>query len=116
MRIAHLCNSFSALSETFIYDTVTELERQGEDNHVITLKRVNTDTRPFDKVHEVPLTWKWHPRRLWHRLGAAFSDVDAYASYWPQLRPRLEAVLRALLPDVIHAHFGPMGVIVRPIA
>lgn len=33
MRIPHLIDTFSYLTETFIYDTITELDRQGVENY-----------------------------------------------------------------------------------
>lgn len=35
MRVLHYCNSFSNLSEAFIYDCVTELDKQEVKCHVL---------------------------------------------------------------------------------
>lgn len=112
----HFCKHFSRLSETFIYDYITELERQGEDNHVVTLNRVNEESRPFPKINVLDRPNFWHPRRLWHRSLGVVGVKDPKTSYWPQIRERLAKVVRDVNPDVIHAHFGPVGVLIAPVA
>jgi glycosyltransferase involved in cell wall biosynthesis len=116
MRALHFAESFSPLSETFIYDYVTELERQGVDNHVVTLNRQNEEARPFPKVYEVDAPDRWHPLRLWHRLRLRNERKPSRVSFWPQLRNRIADVTSTVRPDVIHAHFGPAGVRVAPVA
>jgi glycosyltransferase involved in cell wall biosynthesis len=116
MRVLHFAETFSSVSETFIYDYVTELERQGVDNHVATFRRVNEEDRPFPKVHVVKRPSRWHPRRLWHRALVPFGIRQARTSDWPQIRDRLTSVVREVNPDVIHAQFGPAGVLVGPVA
>lgn len=116
MRIVHFRQAFSILTETFIYDSILEMRRQGVDCRVITLRRTNEDDRPFDPVVVLPLPPKAHPARLALKLGARFGgrSRDSYA--WPLFRRSLEPVLRRLRPDAIHAHFGPDAVLVAPIA
>jgi len=116
MRVLHFAKTFSPLSETFIYDYVTELERQGVDNHVFALDRKNEESRPFSKVKIVERPGRWNPRRLWHRLLVATGTGDPRTAEWPQLRERLEAVVHNVQPDVIHAHFGPAGVLIGSVA
>lgn len=117
MRVVQLCEAFSRPSETFIYDTVTELERQGIDCHVLTMNRVNEDGRPFEKVHLAPRPGRWYLPRLWRRALATFSIAGNVGTHtWPIIRSRFCRHLERLNPDVIHAQFGPMGVLVAPIA
>jgi len=116
MRVLHFEESFSPTSETFVYDYVTELERQGADTHVVTYQRVNEESRPFPKVHIVDRPHRWHPRRLWHRALVPFGVGEPRTTDWPQTRERLAVVVRRVEPDVIHAHFGPAGVLVAPVA
>lgn len=116
MNVLHFCKSFSLLSETFIYDYITELERQGEDNHVVTFRRANEESRPFPKVTIVDRPSRWHPRRLWNRALVPIGLRRKGTSFWPQIRDRLEAAARQIGPKVIHAHFGPAGVLVAPVA
>lgn len=116
MRIVHFRQAFSILTETFIYDSILEMRRQGVDCQVVTLRRTNEDDRPFDPVVVVPLPPKTHPTRLALKMCSLVGgrSRDSYA--WPLFRRRLEPVLRGLRPDAIHAHFGPDAVLVAPIA
>ena len=114
MRVLHFASSFSPLSQTFIYDYVMELEQQGVDNHVVTLTRQNEEQRPFPKVSLVPAPGRWNPTRLWYRGLATLGIGTPIESSWPLLRPQLERVLRQIRPDVVHAHFGPAGVLIAP--
>jgi hypothetical protein len=117
MRVLHYREKLSKLSETFIYDYLTELERQGLENHVVTWERRNTDTRPFPNVVEVDWPTKWHPRRLFDgmcsRLGVGGSIKETYR---PEARRRVASTARNVAPDVLHGHFGREGVFLAPVA
>lgn len=115
MRVLHFAKSFSPLSETFIYDYVKELEQQGVENHVVTFNRENSESRPFPKVELIERPSRWHPRRLWYRALVPFGYGDTRTSDWAQIRERLGAVIREIQPDLVHAHFGPAGVLVSPV-
>jgi glycosyltransferase involved in cell wall biosynthesis len=116
MKILHFCESFSRVSETFIYDLIVELECQGVDNHVVALERQDAETRPFAKVTVVSRAQRFDPWRMlvrgWHgrRPGAAQEAA------WGIERPRLRRVLEQMRPDLVHAHFGPNGVLIAPVA
>ncbi len=116
MRVAHLCTSFSRLSETFIYDAIQELDRQGIDCHVLTHQRINEKHRPFDNVTVVPWPGIWNARRLGYRALEIPRLRQWKTSSWPLLRTGLEEELARPPPDAIHAHFGPSGVLVMPVA
>jgi glycosyltransferase involved in cell wall biosynthesis len=116
IRVAHLCKDFSKRSETFIYDYVTELERQGVDNHVVANERVNPDERPFDDVTVVPWTALWSPRRVGYRLLEVLGLDGTLESSWRELWPGAEEAIDRIAPDVLHAHFGRPGVKAVPIA
>jgi glycosyltransferase involved in cell wall biosynthesis len=117
MRVLHYREKFSKLSETFIYGYLTELERQGNENHVVTWEHQNTDTRPFPNVMEVDWPGKWHPRRLFDgmcsRLGIGGSIQETYRR---EARRRVANMVRNVGPDVLHAHFGREGVFLAPVA
>ena len=116
MKVLHFSKHFSATSETFIYDYVTELEKEGVENHVVTLDRVNERDRPFPRVSTVDEPGRWDLRRLWYRIIAYAGIGHARSSYWPTIRRQLRSVVSSVQPDVIHAQFGPAGVIMHPVA
>lgn len=116
MKVVHYSNLFSPLSQTFIYDYVTELERQGVECHFLTGKRENEAERPFANVHVVDPPSRWHPERLWHRGLAQFGRGEASESTVPIIRRRIRDRMDRLSPEAIHAHFGPEGVLVGPVA
>ncbi len=116
MKVVHYAKHFSKVSETFIYDYVAELEEHGVDTSVVTHNRHNRQQRPFEPVRVVERPGRWHPVRLFHRIRLRDSKKPYVASFWPQIRARLQSVLRNLDPSLIHAQFGPQGVIMYPIA
>lgn len=117
MRVVQLCEGFSRSSETFIYDTVTELDRQDVDCHVLTLNRANQEKRPYEKVHLAPWPGRWNLPRLWRRTLATLGiSGEVNTHKWPGLRRRFRHHLQRLEPGVVHAQFGPMGVLVAPVA
>jgi colanic acid/amylovoran biosynthesis glycosyltransferase len=116
LRVLHFCEAFSHLSETFIYDLVWELESQGLDNEIVTLFRFNTEERFFPKVITVPAVSRWHHRRIFQRALSALGVVGSFQERWPVIRSRLAVITRTIAPDVIHAQFGPAGVLIAPVA
>lgn len=116
VRVVHLCRSFSPLSETFIYDYVTELERQGVDSRVLALGRVNKEGRPFERVEVVPFPSKWNVRRIGNWMRKKLPGRFQEPTVWSIVRPRLKRTLETMAPNVIHAHFGPCGVLIEPVA
>lgn len=116
MHVVHFCKSFSPLSQTFIYDYVTELKRQRVDSRVLTMQRLNEEDRPFGDVTVVPKPWRWNLKRLWYRLEAALGTRHVRTSSWPMLREALRRAVARMQPDILHAHFGDMGVLIAPVA
>ncbi len=116
MRALHYRGEFSKTSETFIYEYIRGLERQGVDNHVLTHRRVNEDSRPFPKVHTLKRPSRWHPRRVGNKVRAALGIGGVRRSAWPQMREQFRSLIEDLSPDVIHAHFGPSGVLIGPVS
>lgn len=116
MTVLHFAETFSATSETFIYDYVRGLEEAGVDNRVVAYRRANPDSRPFEDVSLVEWPGRWNLRRLWHRAEAALGGRAVRTATWPVLRSRLRRVVQRVEPDVVHAHFGPAGVMVAPVA
>lgn len=116
MRVLHFCESFSPASETFIYNLIVELERQGIDNQVLALDRQNADARPFPKVAVFPRAGRFHPWRILLRCWQGRRPGAALAAAWRIERPRLRRALERMRPDLVHAHFGPTGVLIAPVA
>ena len=116
MRVVHFVESFSPLTETFIYDFVMEVQRQGIESWVLTLKRENTAARPFDNVTEIALPPRWSPERLWSRLSVWTESTGPDEQYNRILQRRIMRFLDSCRPDVVHAHFGPAAYLILPVA
>lgn len=116
MRVLHFCGAFSRLSQTFIYDLITGLEKQGLDNHVVTFERLREDSRPFDKVHVVRAARRNEPESLVRRAAARLGASEGAAACWPMEQRRIASVIERVQPDVIHAHFGMAGAKIEAVA
>lgn len=116
LRVGHICQDFSPLSETFIYDYVVELERRGCTGHVMAANLHNRDSRPFDRVYHTPWPGPRHPCRLVHRVLAEAGVGDRRNASWPEYRRRVGKAIRHIGPDVLHAHFGTVGAVTWPLA
>lgn len=119
MRILYLTQSFTVLSQTFVYDRAIALRDRGHEVHVATLSRHLEKERPFDNVTVLRKT-PWPAalltsltRDLLARLRMRLGDgravpISATESlYLDDLRRVVERVR----PDYIHAEFGRMGVL-----
>jgi colanic acid/amylovoran biosynthesis glycosyltransferase len=116
MRVVHFVESFSPLTETFVYDLVLAGSRRGLDSWVLTLRRANPVTRPFNKVREISLPPRWSPERLWSRLRVRAGRVCPHEQYSNILQRRIRRFLSSQKTDVVHAHFGPIGYLILPVA
>lgn len=116
MRVLHFCEQFSPLSETFVFDLLTELEHQVGDQHVVTPSRELEQERPFPHVNLLRMRTRWNPLRVAERAAARLASKPAFESDWPEMRRRLATTLKRVRPSVVHAHFGRPGVIVAPVA
>lgn len=116
MKVVHFCHSFSPLSETFIYNYIMGLEEHNIENYILTLQRVNKSDRPFDNSKEEVVTLKfWNIFRIWSIIRDHISGKNTETSSWPEYRKKLKKKLARLNPDIVHAHFGPMGVLINPV-
>lgn len=115
MLAVHFVHSFSKLSETFIYDYAKSLQKQDVDVTVITFNRLNEDERPFEPVKTLSLSW-WNLPRIWKISRDLLQGKHTETSAWPVYRKRLKKMLSDERPDILHAHFGPMGVLLGPVA
>lgn len=115
MRTVQFIHSFSKLSETFVYDYVTGMRAHNMDTQVITMNRINIEERPYSPVHELNLN-VLNPERILRRGLDLIRNKPLETSAWPVYRKKLKMLLKEINPDVLHAHFGPMGVLLSPIA
>jgi colanic acid/amylovoran biosynthesis glycosyltransferase len=124
VRILYLTNSFSLLSETFVYDRAVALRARGHEVQVVTIKRRMVEERPFEGVHVLrKAAW---PGRLMSRfldealprLRMRAGDGDAVPASTPEADylADLHALAERFRPDFIHAEFGRMGVLANRIA
>jgi colanic acid/amylovoran biosynthesis glycosyltransferase len=124
VRILYLTNSFSLLSETFVYERALALRQRGHEVHVVTIKRRMVQERPFDGVHVLRKA-RW-PAQLaarivdeaLPRLRMSLGDAQAVPASTPETNylADLRAVAERVEPDYIHAEFGRMGVLASRIA
>lgn len=115
MLSVHFVHSFSKLSETFIYDYVTSLQNQKVDVEVCTFNHINKQERTFEPVTRVSLPW-WNMGRIWRIVCDTLLGKDSETSAWPLYQQKLKKRFLNRKPDVLHAHFGPMGVLLAPVA
>lgn len=116
MRVLHFRQAFSVLTETFIHDTVVEMERQAVECDVLTLWQPETPGRPFHRVRIVPMPRRLDPRRVIQKLAAVWLGRDRETFAWPMIRRGIARRLDEMRPDVIHAHFGPDAALIAPAA
>jgi glycosyltransferase involved in cell wall biosynthesis len=53
---------------------------------------------------------------LWNRAAARLGTRSSQTVKWPLFRRYLQRVVERVAPDVLHAHFGPEGVWLAPVA
>ena len=97
MRVLHYIPNFSMSTETFIYDQVTALEKEGIESAVVTAKRVNEQSRPFELVYLCPIKMVINER--FTQAFACYSCLMIDYKYW-------QKVIDEFKPDVVHCHTG----------
>lgn len=112
MIILHFVDYFSPNTHTFIYDYIIELDKNKVKNFVLTFNRVNEENRPYENVIVVKIKRDFYWVIL--RILAFFNNKPD--KKWKIFRREIHSVVKKIKPDIIHAHFGPMGVIISPIA
>ena len=117
VRILHFRRIFSLLSESFLYEPLRYMREAGRDVRMLCLVRMNAHQRPFATSSLVTAPLFLHSSRL---LGLIFSSrfgrAEGDTVLWPFLRPMLLRRIRSCAPHVIHAHFGPDGCLIAPVA
>lgn len=115
MHSTHFVYAFSKLSETFIYDYVTSLQSQEIGVNIITFNHLNKEERPFKPVTTLSVPW-WNIPRIRNKVRDILRGRNTETSSWPVYRGRLYNMFLENKPDILHAHFGPMGVLLAPVA
>lgn len=123
-RILVLVQSFPLPSETFVVDHVVGLRSHGWDVHVACLERdAPALARLGSLVADLPVHclsspsssspgWRQLARIVWSRCAPL--SVTLRSSSLRQailLRRPVSALIAEIRPDLIHAHFGPMGLV-----
>ena len=100
MRVLHYIGVFSLHSETFIYDFIKNLEENGIENCVLTHNRYIKIERPFKKVRVVSEKVNFF-KKIYYKIFHRYS-----------IRNKIKVLehIEKYNPDLIHAHFGPNGV------
>ncbi len=108
MKIAHFVESFSPLSETFVHNKIASLESAEVQNFIYTPSIIET-FRVF------------HPTILLNKKVQLKDRILYKLIYWFGEKERLKALDLSLFtdslyqnlkknpPDIIYAHFGPLG-------
>ncbi len=116
-RVLHFRRLFSLRSESFLYDQIRELDRQGVPNQVACLARLRDRERPFPTLSllRVPERARMGGR-VAQTVGSGFGWTEADRFLWSLCRWRLRRALRGREPRLVHAHFGPDGCLIAPLA
>ena len=101
LRVLHATDAFLTRSETFVYTYVTAHRRF--EATVLCHGRVNAAEFPFLRVYVAARPTTRRTPNYW--IAAAIERTTG-RSPWRRL---VERILAAVRPDVIHAHFGPIG-------
>jgi colanic acid/amylovoran/stewartan biosynthesis glycosyltransferase WcaL/AmsK/CpsK len=101
LKVLHIIDSFLNRSEVFIYNYLTAFI--AFEPYVLAKSSRNELEFPFDNVAVIPvpssrLTFLW----LKSKLFALVTRMDLRES-------RIENYIKKIKPDLIHAHFGPLG-------
>ena len=102
--IAHVREQFLPPSETFVYQFINGARKTRP--VAVYAQRHNESVFPWDDVYPIS-----YPGRLSHRrLAVAFLRVTRMRPYANSMEGVYLKAFRELRPDLVHAHFGTMGV------
>lgn len=104
VKVLHYVKQFSPLSETFVYNQIIDLQVKGILNSVVTHKRLNAETRPYDgTIYELQEDQSFFQREI--RRFLRKKGLHKYALSFVLW----EKILEEVSPDLIHCHFGKSG-------
>lgn len=113
----HFRRIYSPLSETFIRQPLQDMHGMGVNLQVLTLIRAMPQNKPMRITSLVPfrgILRKGAKLRKKVVKNVGLSDPDTLI--WPLIRPLLLMHTWLIRPRLIHAHFGPDGCLIAPIA
>lgn len=113
MNILVFNQSFFPLSETFVHRQVLGLSRY-HDVTMLTFRYENEDKFPIDVKKELLTPYRGLSDRLITKALRVMTGRGYDLSF--QNRPWVSGLLQSDSIDVIHAHFGPSGVEMLPVA
>jgi len=106
-KVLHAVDEFGCRSETFVYTIVSH--HQQFDASVLCHRRSNLEEFPFPRVNIVEKATSRMTLDWW--LAASIERAGGRSAW----RRGVEELLASLAPDVVHAHFGPIGAELAPI-
>ncbi len=113
MNILVFNQSFFPLSETFVHRQVVGLSRYHEVT-MLTYRYENEDKFPIDVKKELLTPYRGLPDKLITKALRVVAGRGYKLSF--QNRSRVSGLLQTGKIDVIHAHFGPSGIEMLPVA
>jgi len=116
-RILHFRRVFSLFSEPFIHQPIRELVRRGAKVRVATVVRYREGAENLPTFSVIKATQKMQGGTFLRRmLGWLFRMSQPDMMLWPIIRLALIGRIRKFQPEFVHAHFGPDGCLIAPIA
>lgn len=116
-RILHFRRVFSLFSEPFIHQPIRELARRGASVRVATVVRYREGAENLPTFSVLKATQKMQGGTFLRRmLGWLFRMSQPDMVLWPVIRRLLIGRIRRYQPEFVHAHFGPDGCLIAPIA
>lgn len=105
-RVGHIKTTYLELSETFFYAFLKNFKCY--EAFVVCEETKNKEVFPFDRVYQIT-----KPTPLEKAVGKV---VRGLTFKHPAVEKKYRIALEAHAPDIIQAHFGPVGVYALPIA
>jgi len=116
-RVLHFRRVFSLFSEPFIHQPIRELVRRGARVRVATVVRYREGAENLPTFSVIRATQKMQGGTFMRRLlGWLFRMSQPDMMLWPIIRLCLVGRIRTFNPQFVHAHFGPDGCLIAPIA
>jgi colanic acid/amylovoran biosynthesis glycosyltransferase len=101
-KILVVSDYFGNKTTTFVYNEVLGLQQHFDVKYLCT-QRNNPEDFPFEDVIEIPFL----ENRIVRKLKWWAEIYDWYLSFWnPAYARKLNALVQAFQPDLIHCHFG----------